>query len=91
MTGTSAKNTFGIFKSRRAKLLAIRYNLDLYNTNAYVHKFDYITYADVQFIVDNLWLDHFTDFTPPPIKVDIYEYNSILNRLCSRNTLINQI
>ena len=91
MTGTNARNLYGIFKSKRARLLAKRYNLDLYNINAYIHSYNYVTFNDVQFIVDHLWLDHFTDFTPPPILVSIDEYQLILHRLRLNNSYINQI
>ena len=40
-----------------AKLLAIKYNLDLFNVNAYPRGTSkYVTYSDVNFIVENLLL-----------------------------------
>lgn len=73
MTGTSARNTFGIFKTKRAKLLAIKYNLDLNNPLAYATN-DVVKYIDVVFVVNNLWLDHFIFRTPKPISLDPYSY-----------------
>ncbi len=73
MTGTSARNTFGIFKTKRAKLLAIKYNLDLNNPLAYATN-DVVKYIDVVFVVNNLWLNHFIFRTPKPISLDPYSY-----------------
>ena len=77
MTGTSARNSFGIFKSKRAKLLAIKYGLDLFNKNAYIHSGNTILYSDVQLIVDNFWIDHFIYGTDKPIHVSLVEYDDI--------------
>ena len=77
MTGTSARNTYGIFKSKRAKLLAIKYGLNLYDKNAYIHSGNIIFYSDVKFIVDNRWMDHFMYGTNKPINVSIDEYYDI--------------
>jgi len=77
MTGTSARNPNGIFKSKRAKLLAIKYGLNLYDINAYIHSGNTILYSDVKFIVDNLWIDHFIYATDKPIQVSFDEYNHI--------------
>lgn len=77
MTGTSARNSFGIFKSKRAKLLAVKYGLDLYDKNAYIHSTNIILYSDVKFIVDNLWIDHFMYGTHKPIHPSFEEYNNI--------------
>jgi hypothetical protein len=77
MTGTSARNGFGIFKTKRAKLLATRYSLELYDKNAYIHSGNLILYYDVKFIVDNFWLDHFMFDTDKPICVSLREYNDI--------------
>jgi len=73
----SAKNHHGIFDTKRAKLLAIKYKLDLYNENAYLHTGKYITYNDVLFIVDNLWNDHIEHFTPLPIICSLDEYYNL--------------
>lgn len=81
MTGTSARNTFGIFKTKSAKLLAIKYKLSLYDKNAYIHSGRFILYTDVKFIVENLWLDHFMYETDKPIDVSIEEYFDIYNSL----------
>ena len=76
MTGTSARNTYGIFKTKRAKLLAIKYNLDLNNPLAYANN-DVVKYIDVVFVVNNLWLNHFIFKTPKPISLDISSYNDM--------------
>ena len=81
MTGTSARNSFGIFKSKRAKLLAVKYGLDLYDKNAYIHHGNIILYSDVKFIVDNMWMDHFMYGTDEPIDVSFEEYNHIYDSL----------
>ena len=81
MTGTSARNSLGIFKSKRAKLLAIKYGFDLYNKNAYIHSDNLILYSDVKFIVDNLWVDHFMYGTNKPIDVTLEEYDNIYDSL----------
>lgn len=82
MTGTSGRNTYGIFKSKRAKLLAIKYSLDLYNKSAYgIIDNHIISYSDVKFIVDNCWLDHFMYDSDKPIDVSIDEYNEIYYNL----------
>jgi len=77
MTGTSARNSYGSFKAKRAKLLAIKYGLDLYDKNAYIHSGNTILYSDVKFIVDNLWMDHFMYDSDKPIDVSFDEYNDI--------------
>ena len=72
-------NSYGIFKSKRARNLAIYYGLEMANKNAYVslagestHK--HITYEDVKFITENFWLDHFVHHAPEPIKLENEEY-----------------
>lgn len=70
-------NKIGIFKTSSAKQLAIKYNLDLTNKNAYIHDDEYISYYDVKFIVDNLWLDHFMYNSSKPAIVTSYEYSQI--------------
>lgn len=81
MTGTSSRNKWGIFQSKRAKLLAIKYGLDIYNKNAYINSSNLILYSDVKFIVDNLWMDHFMYGTEKPIDVSIEEYYDICDSL----------
>ena len=81
MTGTSARNTFGIFKTKSAKLLAVKYNLSLYDKNAYIHTGRFILYTDVKFIVDNLWMDHFMYGTDKPLDVSYDEYSYIYHSL----------
>ena len=68
-------NPCGIFKSKRAKNLAINYGLEINNKNGYARLVGEstsktITYEDVKFIVDNLWLDHFIYGALEPIKLD---------------------
>jgi hypothetical protein len=77
MTGTSARNPCGIFKTKRAKLLAIKYSFDLYNKNAYMRTGHLVLYSDVKFIVDLLWIDHFNHGTKKPIEVSDNDYCDI--------------
>lgn len=80
-----AHNNFGIFKTKKAKLLAIKYNLDLNNYFLYSVSHDkYVTYLDVLSVVDNLWLDHFIYHTKEPIKLFINEYNKIFYKLSNK-------
>lgn len=88
MTATSARNNFGIFKSKNAKLLAIKYSLDLYDKNAYISNNKFINYSDVKFIVDNLWIDHFIYDTNKPINISYHEYCNIYNYLKKKNPYI---
>lgn len=74
-------NKRGIFKDKKALLLAIKYNLDINNKNSYIHSGVHITYKDVHFIVDNLWLDHFMYGVQTPIDVDFLTYIKFYNRL----------
>lgn len=59
MTGTSARNTCGIFKTKTAKNLAFQYNLDLYNKNSYPTSKNFVTLNDVKYIVYELWRAYF--------------------------------
>ncbi len=77
MTPPSAKNHYGIFFSKKARNLASKYNLPLNNKNAYIHNGKYITYIEVKFIIENLWLDHFMFNSPKPINVTDEEYQFI--------------
>jgi hypothetical protein len=81
MTATTARNHYGIFKTKKAKLLAIKYNLELKRIQSYNDYNQYVSYQDVLFIVDNLWLDHFIYHTKEPIKLLINEYNKIFYKL----------
>lgn len=74
-------NNYGIFKTKKAKKLAIRYNLDLFDKNAYACQTKYVSTDDVNFIVENLWLDHFMYNTNPPINTSLEEYYNIYNYL----------
>jgi hypothetical protein len=78
-------NHYGIFKTKKAKQLAIKYNLDLNNYFLYSVSHDkYVTYLDVLSVVDNLWLDHFIYHTKEPIKLFINEYNKIFYKLSNK-------
>ena len=85
MTGTSARNTYGIFKTKRAKLLAIKYNLDLNNPLAYA-AYDIVKYIDVVFVVNNLWLNHFLFKTPKPILLDPSSYYEMYDSIYFKYT-----
>lgn len=90
MTGTSARNySFGIFKSKRAKSLAIKYSLELYNVNAYIRSSNLVSYYDVKFIVDNLWIDFFFHGSNKPIDVSDDQLLDIYNNLIIYNPFIN--
>ena len=69
--------TYGIFKTKRAYKLALKYNLELLNQSAYIHSQSFITLDDVKFIVDNLWLNHFLYHDNPPIHVNTDKYLKI--------------
>ena len=50
------------------KFLAIKYNIDLFNVNDYPRGTSkYVTYSDVNFIVENLWQSHFLDDVSAPL------------------------
>lgn len=68
------RNHPGIFWNKKAKLLAIKYNLDMDNPNAYGVQNGYVKSNDVQFIVDNLWIEHFINLTPKPIELNGDDY-----------------
>lgn len=86
MTATSANNRRGIFKSKKAYDLALLYGLNLYDKKSYIHSGLYISFDDVQFIVDNLWLDYFMGFTdtPPINSLSVDEEDNIINSLKQR-------
>ncbi len=81
MTGSSARNHYGIFKNKKAKLLASKYGLNLNDPNSYIHFGKYITYYDVSFMIDNFWLDHFMYNTDKPLEVSYDEYDDIFYSL----------
>lgn len=92
MTGTSANNRRGIFKSKKAYDLALQYGLDLNSKKSYIHTGLYVSFDDVQFIVDNLWLDYFmglTETTPIDNISDDEEYD-IMNSLKNRFPFFEQ-
>lgn len=78
---TAANNPYGIFKTKKAKLLASKYNLSLTDTTSYIHHGKYITYSDVSFLIDNFWLDHFMYSSPIPLNINQYDYINIFNKL----------
>ena len=81
MTGSSARNHPGIFKNNKAKLLATKYGLDLNNPDAYINHGKFITFYDVSFIIENLWLDHFMYDADKPLDVSYNEYNELFYSL----------
>jgi len=82
MTATRARNPIGIFSTKRTKLFAQKYNLDLLDKKCYgVSSDKLVTYSDVLFIVDNLWMSHFIDSVQEPITTTWDEYNNIYNKL----------
>ena len=76
----SAKNSFGIFKSKRAKFIAMYYNLPMDNISAYGTN-TIVKLKDVIFIIDNLWLDHFIYNTKIPLNVCKKMYDDIYYKL----------
>ena len=81
----SSRNTYGIFKSKNARKLAIAYNLDIYDKRSYIIDNDKpVKLYDVRYIVDNLWLDHFIYESDDPIIVSNNEYNTIFLNLLSK-------
>jgi hypothetical protein len=67
-------NHRGIFADKKAMTLAKKYNLDLIDKRCYVTEHKYVTYNDVKFITNNLWLDHFMYGGNKPLDVDNYTY-----------------
>lgn len=82
MTATRARNPIGIFSTKRARGFAQKHNLDLFDKNCYgVSSDKLVTYSDVLFIVDNLWISYIFDSGPEPITTTWDEYNIIYNKL----------
>lgn len=73
-------NHRGIFADKKAMTLAKKYQLDLTDKRCYISNHKYVTYSDVKFITNNLWIDHFLYGVRPPIEVDIYTYNRYYSR-----------
>ena len=88
---TTARNHYGIFKTKKARQLAIKYNLDLNNYLLYsVSNDKYVTYLDVLSIVDNLWLDHFIYNSNVPLEISNKEYHVLAKSLSIKyNHLFN--
>jgi hypothetical protein len=78
------RNHFGIFYNKNAYLLALKYNLDLYNKNSYISNNKYITFLDVNYIVDNLWMDHFFYNLNPPINLNNFDYLFMKNYIFNK-------
>ena len=81
MTGTSARNNYGIFKTKKAKLLANKYSLDLNEKSIYIFdENDLVKLSDVKHLIDNLWIDHFLspNLIPQPIYTTRNEYFQII-------------
>jgi hypothetical protein len=64
----------GIFWNKKTKLLAMKYNLDIDNIYAYGVTYGYVKLRDVEFIVNNLWIEHFTNLTAKPIELNGDDY-----------------
>ena len=78
MTGTYARNNYGIFKTKNAKILAIKYSLDLYDKSIYIYNHnDLVKLSDVKHLIDNLWIDHFLYRSPQPIQTTCNQYIEI--------------
>lgn len=75
------RNHHGIFWNKKAKNLAIQYNLDLNSTYAYGVNNNYVKLRDVEFIVHNLWIEHFVNSTPKPIQLNDHNYFMMYNKL----------
>ena len=67
-------NPRGIFANKKAMTLAKKYNLELTDKRCYICNHKYVTYNDVKFITNNLWIDHFLYGVRPPIEVNIDTY-----------------
>ena len=81
MTGTSARNNYGIFKTKNAKILAIKYSLDLDNKSIFIYNDnDLVKLSDVKHIIDNFWIDHFLYRSPQPIPTNCNQYIEIFTR-----------
>ena len=78
-------NPRGIFADKKAMLLAKNYNLEMNNPLGYVSNNKYITYNDVKFIVDNMWMDHFLYGVKAPSDVDKYIYSQYYLKFVDRN------
>tara|TARA_B100000035_G_C21006378_1_gene557467 strand:- start:481 stop:786 length:306 start_codon:yes stop_codon:yes gene_type:complete len=84
MTGVSARNSYGLFKTKKARNLANLYEINLNDFQEYIRKDKYITFKDVKFIVDNLWLSHFIyNELPKPIDLPFDKYVQLYSRLKS--------
>jgi len=81
MTGTSARNNYGIFKTKKAKILANKYSLDLHEKSIYIFdENDLVKLSDVKHLIDNLWIDHLlsSDLIPKPIPATRNQYFEII-------------
>lgn len=79
-------NRRGIFNDKKALMLAKKYRLELHDKRAYVSNNKNVTYNDVKFIVNNLWIDHFLYGIELPIDVEPYIYTKyFLDFKCNFN------
>jgi hypothetical protein len=81
MTGTSARNHYGIYLTKHAKNMAVKYGFNLYDKNQFIHSKKYILLSDVQLMIEHLWLEHFLYDFDKPIDVSYDEYNYIFYNL----------
>ena len=82
MTGVSARNSYGLFNNNKARNLANLYKIDANDFREYLRRDKYITFKDVKFIVDNLWLSHFIHHhIPKPIDLPFDKYVHLYSRL----------
>ena len=64
----------GIFWNKKAKYLAKKYNLCLNSIAAYGVMYGYVKLYDVEFIVNNLWIEHFVNSAPKPVEINADDY-----------------
>ena len=78
------RNHFGIFYNKNAYLLALKYNLDLYNKNSYISNNKYITFLDVNYIVYYLWMDYLFYNLIPSINLNNFYYLFMKNYIFNK-------
>lgn len=82
-------NPRGIFQDKKAWMLAVKYHLSTTDKSAYIYNLNkkYITYNDVKFIVENLWLNHLMYNTNPPIDLPHEKYKKICSYIRKTNEI----
>ena len=80
-TMSSTSNHYGIYLTKHAKNMAVKYGFNLYDKNQFIHSKKYILLSDVQFMIEHLWLEHFLYDFDKPIDVSYDEYNYIFYNL----------